>query len=111
MKNSDTQTITFPVSEKDALLIHSTTAQSTKENGSITQEMGLESNGGQMEPDTKEIGKITRLMVKENSATSMVMFMMVNGLMIKQTATACTCILMELDMRVNGKMICNMVMV
>ena len=45
--------------------------------------MGMEYKNGQMVPVTKAIGKITKLMVKENFGMLMVIFLKVIGKMIK----------------------------
>jgi hypothetical protein len=45
--------------------------------------MEKEFKHGKMEPDMKEIGKIIKLMEKENFGMLMEMFLRVNGKMIK----------------------------
>jgi hypothetical protein len=47
------------------------------------------SKHGLMEPNILENGKKIKLMVKEDSFMSMVIFMMVSGLMIKLMAMEC----------------------
>ena len=56
---------------------------------------------------TRVGGWITKPTVLEDLSMLMVMFMMDTGLMIKHMVTVFTAILMELDMKENGKKISN----
>ena len=65
---------------------------------------------GRTEPNTKEIGDSTKLVVKENSGTLMEIYSKVNGWMIRLMAMECMCIKMVQDMKVSGRMIFSTVL-
>lgn len=65
---------------------------------------------GQMDRDTKDIGKVTKLMAVVNLFMLMEMFMKGNGLMTKLMVKVLTHMLMVLTIMEIGLMINNMVM-
>jgi hypothetical protein len=77
------------------------------DNGKEIVVKDMEFKCGQMVQDIKEIGKIIKLMVKENLFMLMEIFIKVNGKMIKLMDLVVINIPMELHMKDIGKMIIN----
>ena len=69
----------------------------------------MEDKNGQMAPDTKETGKMTKLMVSEDYITLMAIYMKVNGWMTKHMDMVFTLMPMVPNIRDNGKKINSMV--
>ena len=72
-------------------------------------EMDLDYKFGPMVQNMKEIGKITKLMEKENFGILMEIIMMVNGKITKLTDLEFIYIQMVPNIKANGKMIYSMV--
>jgi len=70
--------------------------------------MATEYRYGPMVLSTKEIGGIIKPVVLANSFMSTAIYLMGSGNKIKQMAMGLTCIQMEPNMKVSGRMICSM---
>lgn len=81
-----------------------------KDNGKMVKEKVLVSRFGLMDQNMLVNGRITKPMVRELSITPMVIFMKVNGSMIRLVAKEPIHIKTELNMSDNGKTINKMVM-
>jgi hypothetical protein len=95
--------------EKLVHLIHSKQEPFILVNGKEVSVMGQESKHGLMVPSILENGKRIELMAKVDLFMLMGIYMMDFGQMIKRTDTECISMLTELNMKVNGRMICSMV--
>lgn len=72
------------------------------ESGKAMSEKDMEYKYGQMEPNTKENGSITRRRAKESSLTLMAIFMMEIGNKIKHQVMGYTFIITELNIKAIG---------
>jgi hypothetical protein len=95
--------------EKLVHLIHSKQEPFILVSGREASVTGLESKHGLMVPNILENGKRIERTAKVDSFMSMGIYMMDFGQMIKQTDMECISMLMELNMKVNGRMTYNMV--
>lgn len=93
--------------ENKDLLTSSKQAQSTLANGKEASETVSESKPGLTEPSTSVSGVRTELTARVNSCTSMEMFMMATGLMIKQMAQEFTSMLTAHSTKGSGRTICS----
>jgi hypothetical protein len=97
--------------KKNVLQSHSNLVLFMMDNGKETIGKAMEYRFGQMEPDMKDTGSITKLIQRESSYMLMETFTKVNGKKIKPMVLVFIYILMEPCIKAIGKMIIRMVMV
>jgi len=75
----------------------------------VVRKMGMGNRCGLTAQNTMEIGRMIKQMVTENCSMQMVMFMKVNGNVIKRTDKGLISMPMELLIKGNGRMTNSMV--
>lgn len=92
---------------KNAKPLPSPMVPSTEDNGKGRQDMDMEFRYGKMVQSMKDFGKMIKLTGKGNFIMLKVIFMKVNGLKIKFMVMVYILMLLALNMKATGRMICR----